>query len=108
MTVAKTILLFFGMAVIGVRVLALFMGLISLVVMRLLPEPNWDGAMLLISQLLAAGTTYLIGTLALALPWYAALIAAVLVGITTYSVRAPGHPAYADRSPAYDDPYADD
>src|SRR5690349_11377538 len=108
MTVVKTILLFFGMAIIGVRLLAVLMGPISALVVRLLPPSNWDGAMLLISQLSAAATTYLVGSLALNLPWYAALIAALLVGVTTYSVRAPAHPAFDDRLVAYDEPYVDD
>jgi hypothetical protein len=90
MTAVKVVSLFFGMAVIGVPLL---LGLLSPVagwiVTRSLPPSAWDGAMLLFAQLGAATATYLVGALALDLPWYAALIVALIVGITSYVRRNP-------------------
>ena len=88
MTVVTTVVLIAGMGVIGVPlVLGLLSPLAGAVVMRALPEGAWDGAMLLFTQVGAALVTYLIGTLALGLLWYAALVAALVVGITSYPRR---------------------
>jgi hypothetical protein len=45
-----------------------------------------------LSMLMAAAAVILVG-LALNLPWYAAAIAGVLVGITSYARPNPAHPA---------------
>lgn len=103
-------LLVLGMGAFGVRiVLGLLTPLAGAVVMRVRPERNWDGAMLLFAQLSAAAVTYLVGGPLLGLPWYAALIGAVLVGITSYAVRAPDLylPVY-DIPPALDESEARD
>jgi hypothetical protein len=100
--VVKTLLLVLGMCLIGVRLLlGLLTPLVGFAVTRLLSERNWDAVMMLFTQLTAAAATYLIGALALDLPWYAALIAAVVVGLTSYTVRAPEpySPAYYDLAP---------
>jgi hypothetical protein len=90
MTVVTTVALIFGMAVLGVPIiLGLLTPVVGFVVERALPEPAWDGLMLLWAQAGSALATYLIGALALGLPWYAALIAAFLVGITSYARRDP-------------------
>ena len=104
MTVLETVLLIVGMAVIGVPVvLGLLTPIVSAIVVRALPESAWDGTMLLFTQVAAAAATYLIGTLLLDLPWAAALVAALLVGITSYTRRAPeplGYGLYDDLEPA--------
>lgn len=90
MTVLNTVFLILGMAVIGVPVLlGLLSPVVSAVVVRVFPESAWDGVMLLFAQGGAATATFLIGSVAVGLPWGACLIAAVLVGITSYARRAP-------------------
>jgi MFS family permease len=94
-TVLSTILLILGMGVVGVRIIfGLLTPLASAVVTRTLPETAWDGAMLLFAQGITALATFLVGTLAIGLPWYAALIAAFIVGITSYAVRAPSEASW--------------
>jgi hypothetical protein len=90
MTAVTTVLLILGMGVLGVPViLGLLSPIAGAVVVRTFPEQSWDTAMALFAQAFAALATYLIGALALGLPWYAALIAALLVGITSYARRMP-------------------
>src|SRR5215218_7566420 len=90
MTALNTFLLTLGMAVIGVPVLlGLLSPLVGAVVVRLFPESAWDDIMLLFAQGGAAAATFLVGFFAVGLPWVACLIAAVLVGITSYARRAP-------------------
>ena len=89
-TVLETVFVILGMALLGVPViLGLLSPVAGFVVSRTLPEPSWDAAMMAFTQLGAAVATYLVGALLVGLPWYAALIAALLVGITSYSRRAP-------------------
>jgi hypothetical protein len=89
-TVLKTVLLVVGMGVLGVP---LILGLLSpaagAIVARTVPEPSWDAAMTFFTQAAAGLCTYLIGAFGLGLPWYAALIAALLVGGTSYARRVP-------------------
>jgi hypothetical protein len=90
MTVVLTIVLIIGMGLLGVPIiLGLLSPLAGAVVTRALPESAWDGAMFAFAQSFAALATFLIGWLVLELPWYAALIAALVIGLTTYARRAP-------------------
>ena len=90
MTVLNTVLLVIGMGVIGVPlILGLLSPIAGAIVARTVSEPNWDAAMLFFAQIGGAAATYLIGVLVLGLPWYAALIAALLVGVTSYVRRVP-------------------
>jgi hypothetical protein len=50
--------------------------------------PSYYAAMIIMQpvvMLLAAATVFSVGFLALSLPWYAALIAGVVIGLTTYA-----------------------
>lgn len=51
----------------------------------------------LLMMVVAAVAVFFVG-LALDLPWYAALIAGILVGITSYARPNPGHDPLADYS----------
>ena len=111
MSVFNTVVLIIGMALLGVPILlGLLSPLAGAVVTRTLPETAWDDAMLLFAQGFAALATFLIGKLAMGLPWYAALIAAFIVGITTYAKRAPEPGAYyppTDLNDLYGEPDQD-
>lgn len=48
----------------------------------------------LLSMLAAAVTVFLVGNVALDLPWYAAVIAGAVVGITSYARPNEPYPAY--------------
>jgi hypothetical protein len=88
-TVFATTMLTFGMCVIGApMMLNLLSPLAGAVVVRTLPETAWDGAMLAFAQVTAAVGAFAIGMFVLGLPWYAALIAGFVVGITSYAVRS--------------------
>lgn len=90
MTALHAVELAIGMALLGVRLLfVVLLPLASVIVSRTIPPQNQDGAMLFITQLGAAASTFLLGTLAFHIPWYASLIAALFVGVTTYTVRNP-------------------
>lgn len=100
MTSLNTFLLCLGMATFGAPlILNLLSPLAGAFVTRTLSEPAWDGAMLFFAQGTAALATFLVG-LAISLPWYAALIAALLVGITSYAKRAPE--SLLDYNPGFD------
>lgn len=86
--VVEAVLLFFGMALIGVRILGLLSPLVGAVVTRTLPETAWDGVMLLYAQGSAALVTFWIGMDPMGGPWYAAATVGFLVGITTFAVRS--------------------
>ena len=93
MTILLTVVLIFGMGVLGVPVIfGVLSPLASAVVARTLPETSWDGAMQGFVMVGAALMTFLIGVFALGLPWVAGLIAAVMVGITSYARRIPDVP----------------
>ena len=78
------------MAVIGVPlILGILSPFVGAVVVRVFPEPAWDPVMLVFAQGWAHMITYLVGRLALGLPWAACLIAAVFIAITSYARRAP-------------------
>jgi hypothetical protein len=47
-----------------------------------------------LTMLIAAGTVFLVGDLAIGLPWYAAVIAGLVVGMTSYARPNPAHPAH--------------
>ncbi len=49
-----------------------------------------------IAMIVAAAVVFLVGLLAIGLPWYAAAIAGVLVGVTSYARPNPAHPSEAD------------
>src|SRR3712207_5118670 len=90
MTGVNTFFLMLGMGVVGVP---LILGLVSpvagAVVVRVFPQHLWDDVMMVVAQLGAAAATWVIGSVAVGLPWYACLIAALVVGITSYARRAP-------------------
>jgi hypothetical protein len=58
-------------------------------------EQTAFGVVSLLSMLVAAAAVIVVG-LALGLPWYAATIAGVLVGITSYARPNPAHDPYGD------------
>lgn len=97
MTLIKVVLLAIGMGAVGVPVvLGVFVPVVGAVVTRVLPERAWNGVMLVFTQVFAALVTFAIGTV-IGLPWYAALIAALVVGITSYASRGSEPlPTYAD------------
>ena len=90
MDVVEAILLFVGMALIGVRLLGLLNPLIAAVLTRTLSETSWDGAMLLWAQGSAALVTLWLG-IEMGGPWWAAVIVALLVAVTTFATRRPSH-----------------
>lgn len=47
----------------------------------------------LVSMLAAGATVFLVGTLVIGLPWYAALVAGVIIGLTSYVRPNPAQPA---------------
>ena len=90
MTALYAVLVALGMALVGARVvLALLIFVAGAIFVRTLPEENWDGSMLLFTQMTAAIATFLVGYILVELPWYAAVPAALFVGVTTYAKRAP-------------------
>jgi hypothetical protein len=48
----------------------------------------------LLSMLVAGATVLLVGILALDLPWYAASVAGLFIGITSYAQPNAAHPSY--------------
>lgn len=89
----KTVLLTLGMALLGYRIFpGMFIDLVGRYVMTNLHPSAWIPTMMAFAQGGAALATFLLGVLVLGLPWYAALIAAMFVGVTTHT--RPADPAF--------------
>jgi hypothetical protein len=52
------------------------------------------GVMVLLTLIGAFAVVFAVGVFVLDLPWYAAAIAAAIVGVTSYPRRNPDHPAH--------------
>jgi hypothetical protein len=64
-----------------------------LLIGRIRDEETAFSLVWLVSMLAAGATVFLVGTLAIGLPWYAALLAGVIIGLTSYVRPNPAHPA---------------
>jgi hypothetical protein len=71
--------------------LNLIMWIPMLVIGRMRDEALAFTLVSLLSMAAAAVTVFLVGVLAVGLPWYAALIAGLLIGITSYARPNPAH-----------------
>jgi hypothetical protein len=71
--------------------LNLIMWIPMLVIGRMRDEELAFTVVSVLSMAVAAVTVFLVGVLAIGLPWYAGLIAGLLIGMTSYARPNPAH-----------------